>query len=42
MKKIGLLLLLLNTTSLQAQIQKMSELSQYKFLDSEIIYEENG
>jgi hypothetical protein len=42
MKKIGLLLLLLITTSLQAQIQKMSELSQNKFLDSEIIYEENG
>ena len=42
MKQIGLLLLLLITTSLQAQIQKMSELSQNKFLDSEIIYEENG
>lgn len=42
MKQIGLLMLLLITTSLQAQIQKMSKLSQNKFLDSEIIYEENG
>ena len=42
MKQIGLLLLLLITTSLQAQIQKISELSQNKFLDAEIIYEENG
>lgn len=41
MKKIFLLLLIM-ATSLQAQIQKISELSQNKFLDAEIIYEENG
>lgn len=41
MKKIFLLLLFV-TTGLHAQIQKMSELSKNLFLDSKIIYEENG
>ena len=41
MKKIFLLLLFIST-GLQAQIQKMSELSKNKFLDQKIIYDENG
>ncbi len=34
--------MLLISTGLQAQIQKMSELSKNKFLDSKIIYDDNG
>ena len=41
MKKIIFLLLLIST-SLSAQIQKMSELSKNKFLDVEMIYDDKG
>lgn len=41
MKKLLLLFLLLSF-SLQAQIQKISELSKNKFLDSKIIYDDNS